>query len=230
MYQNLSKWCTTTKKAPDARTGNGWQPKFDFEASPWCTGFNEVQWWHHPFVLHHTILHYTTLVHTCSEACSPLLKQLVDLVVSSVQTPGIADMPLIGAERARNDLPIGCRALQFLLDPFLFCSPHVLGATAWVQGCMKWDEWAKWIWCFTVLPSFTILSYVFHIWVGLCSFCLDPQHSLGSLSASFRTPSLQHIAAACPTWSWSSHLSSSGHQLLSNWLPEGCSAGRRCCV
>jgi hypothetical protein len=57
-YQNVAR--KRSKKAPDARTGNGWQPKFDFEASPLSRGLLP---------------------------CS--------LVVSSVQTPEIADMPLI---------------------------------------------------------------------------------------------------------------------------------------
>ena len=133
------------------------------------------------------------------------------------------------AERARNDLPIGCRALQFLLDPFLFCSPHVLGATRWVQGCiccMKLDDMSQL--SRGVLPSLTIF-HMFSIFEEADSRTV-PILSRSPTFSRLNVPYHTFIAAASPTWSWSSHLSSSGHQLLSNWLPEGCSAGRRCCV
>ena len=193
-YQNVAR--KRAKKAPDARTGNGWQPKLDFEASPLSRGLLP---------------------------CS--------LVVSSVQTPEIADMPLIcgswkGKERSANRLSsssISSRSISALLSTRPWC--HSLGSRLYMLYEMRWHEPTE-SWCFTISHHFFIcFPYLRRRTPGLCPFCLDPQHSLGSMSRIYT-----FIAATSPTWSWSSHLSSSGHQLLSNWLPEGCSAGRRCCV
>ena len=184
------------KKAPDARTGNGWQPKFDFEASPLSRGLLP---------------------------CS--------LVVSSVQTPEIADMPLIcgswkGKERSANRLSsssVSSRSISVLLSTRPWC--HSLGSRLYMLYEIRWHEPTE-SWCFTISHHF---SYVFHIWGGGlpdCAHFVSIPNILYRLNVPYHT----FIAAASPTWSWSSHLSSSGHQLLSNWLPEGCSAGRRCCV